>query len=163
MIRVVFVCHANICRSPLAEGVLQSLVQRAGLETEILVESAGTHAVPGFARDPRSQATALAHAIELHGRSRRFEPLDFDDSDYVIALDQDNARDLGALARNDTDRARIHLLRDFDPESAPGSEVPDPYLGGLAGFEKVYRMIATGCEALLERMSREHELKQRPA
>ena len=163
MIRICFVCHANVCRSPVAEGVLQSLVHRAGLESEIAVESAGTHAVPGFTRDPRSQATALGHGIELHGYSRRFEPVDFDDCDYVIALDHENEQSLRALARKDPDRGRVHLLRNFDPESAPDSEVPDPYQGGIEGFENVYQMIATACRALLDQLRRDHEIARPPA
>ena len=158
MIRVCFVCHANICRSPVAEGLLQSLVNRAGLESEIAVESAGTHAVPGFERDRRSQATALGHGVQLHGHSRRFEPADFDDYGYVIALDHQNAETLRALARSDAERDRVRLLRDFDPESAPAAEVPDPYQGGIEGFEHVYQMIETACRALLEELRRTHGL-----
>ena len=131
---------------------MQSLVEDAGLQEEIVSESAGTHAAEGTPRDPRSRSTARSHGIELHGQSRRFEPNDFDDYEYVRALDHENLYSLQRLARTDEERRRGHLLRDFDPDSARASEVPDPYRGGPEGFEIAYQMIDSACRGLLDKV-----------
>lgn len=159
MIRVCFVCLGNICRSPTAEGVMRHLVNRAGLDDAVIVSSAGTGAWHvGEHPDPRSAATAARRGIKLVSRARHFGTEQFDEADYVVAMDGSNLKNLHALARNDADRAKIHLMRDFDSTTTKGSHVPDPYAGGPDGFENVFDMVHAAAEGLLEHLKRHHGL-----
>ena len=154
--RVLFVCTGNICRSPLAEGVFRHLIRARGLEEHYVVDSAGTggwHA--GEGPDLRSVEVAERNGVSLDGQlARQVKAADFDDFDWVIAMDRQNLRDLRPFAPPPRGRAtHIHLLREFDPD--PGDqEVPDPYYGGEDGFDRVYEMVARSCEALLDQMER---------
>jgi protein-tyrosine phosphatase len=158
MIRVLFVCLGNICRSPLAEGVFRDLVSRAGLDARVEADSAGTggwHV--GEPPDPRSQEVARRHGLDLSDqRGRRIEPEDFDGFDYVLAMDAQNLDHLRRLARPGQ-RARVARLLD-DVPGVRLRDVPDPYYGDGDGFERVYDLITRGCEALLERIRRDHDL-----
>lgn len=122
------------------------------MEERFVVDSAGTGSWHvGEPPDPRSTAVARAHGVELPGRARQIQPADFDDFDVIVAMDRENLRDLERLA-DDGSRARLHLLREFDPDGG-GDEVPDPYFGGPGGFENVYAMVRRSCERLLEELS----------
>lgn len=159
MIRVCFVCLGNICRSPTAEGVMWDLVRREKLEHAIHVSSAGTGAWHvGEAPDPRSRATAESRGVKLVSRARHFGSDMFAECDYVVAMDGQNLRNLQQLATSEADRAKIHLLRDFDGASPKGSSVPDPYAGGPAGFENVYDLVEAGSRGLLDFLKRTHSL-----
>jgi protein-tyrosine phosphatase len=148
---VLFVCLGNICRSPLAEGVFLHLVREEGLEDRFRVDSAGTGAWHvGERPDARSVAVARAHGVDLPGCARQVRPDDFDRFDVIVAMDRENLADLQGLSANGA-RARLHLLRAFDPEGGDG-EVPDPYFGGEDGFETVYRMVHRSCVRLLEEL-----------
>jgi len=150
MIRVCFVCLGNICRSPTAEGIMAALVEEAGLAHAITVESAGTGAYHvGEPPDARAQQTARARGVMLGGRAAHFTARDFERFDYVVAMDASNRADLLDLARDDGQRAKVHLLRSFDPESLPGAGVPDPYYGGPDGFDEVFDICHAGCSGLL--------------
>ena len=148
MIKVLFVCMGNICRSPTAHGVFQSLVDESGLAGRIQVDSAGTHGYHiGTPPDPRSQATASARGVDLSGlRARRFEAGDFIEFDYVIGMDQNNLADMLALKPAEA-RAEVSLMLDFAANSTQ-REVPDPYFGD-AGFERVFDMIDDASRGLL--------------
>lgn len=153
--RVTFVCLGNICRSPLAAGVFKHLVKQAGRAQEFHIESAGVggwHV--GEAADRRSQQVARQHGITLEGRAQQFKERDFERFDWVLALDADIYADLQRLAPNETARAKVHLLRETDPEARGDYDVPDPYYGGLDGFEQAYQMIERACQGWLERMGR---------
>ena len=151
-IRVLFVCLGNICRSPLAEGVFRSLVQERGLEGHYSADSAGTGAWhAGESPDQRSVEVARRHGVVLAGSARRIETQDFERFDYVIAMDRQNLLELRALTRSQQGEARLHLLRDFDPEPGDG-QVPDPYYGGPDGFERMYVMVNRACESLLDHL-----------
>ena len=151
MISVCFVCTGNICRSPTAEGILAQLLTEAGLVDRISVDSAGTHAYGvGEPADRRSRETARARGIELESRGRQFEFADLDGFDYVIAMDRQNLSALQRLTRDPVRLRKIHLLRDFDADSRPGSDVPDPYSGGPEGFDRVFDQIEAACRGLLE-------------
>jgi protein-tyrosine phosphatase len=155
MIRLCFVCLGNICRSPTAEGIMLHLIERAGLNDRIAVESAGTAAYHvGERPDPRSLATASAHGVHLPSRARRFERKDFARFDYVLAMDADNLRALRELAPAEA-RDKVRLLRSFDPQSPPGAAVPDPYYGAGDGFERVFEICEAACRGLLEALQRE--------
>src|SRR3989442_13544248 len=117
---VLFVCLGNICRSPTAEGVMRALVREAGLEETIELDSAGTggwHV--GSAPDARAAAAAGARGIELGGRARTGTGADFERFDLGLAMDRSNARELRRLARGEEQRAKVRLLREFDPDCAP--------------------------------------------
>jgi len=154
-LRLLFVCLGNICRSPTAEGVMRTLVEQAGMTERIEVDSAGTGAWHvGSPADARASATALAHGVALDSVARQVILDDFEGFDVVLAMDRENLRALRRLARNDEQRARIHLLREFDPASAGAEDldVPDPYYGAGDGFEEVYDLVHAACAGLLERI-----------
>jgi protein-tyrosine phosphatase len=155
MIRVCFVCLGNICRSPMAEGILLHLVAQAGLSERFLIESAGTGGYHvGQEPDPRSRAAARARGVHLPSRARQFEASDFGRFDYVLAMDVQNQRHLLALAPDDAARARVHLLRSFDADSRPGAGVPDPYYGEDDGFERVFEICHAACSGFLARVGK---------
>jgi protein-tyrosine phosphatase len=150
--RILFVCMGNICRSPTAEGVMRALVRDEGLDAAIELDSAGTggwHA--GEPPDERAVHAALQRDIVLDGAARQVTAADFERFDLVLAMDRENERDLVALAPDDEARAKVHLLREFDPEAvAVGDlDVPDPYFGGPRGFERVLDVVTAACRGLL--------------
>jgi protein-tyrosine phosphatase len=152
--RVLFVCLGNICRSPTAEGVMRSLVEREGLRDSIQLESAGTGAWHvGSAPDERATAAALARGVELEGRARQVRAEDFEDFDLLLAMDGENLRELRRLAPGEEQRAKVRLLREFD-EASTGADldVPDPYYGGAGGFDEVFELVRAACEGLLEQI-----------
>jgi protein-tyrosine phosphatase len=158
-IRVCFVCLGNICRSPTAEGVMLHLLRETELAAAVAIDSAGTAAYhTGERADPRSRQEALSRGVDLPSVARRFESHDFDRFDYVIAMDSQNRRDLIALARDEKDIAKVHLLRAFDPESIDDQDVPDPYYGGNRGFANVFEICEAGCRGLLAHVRAEHGL-----
>lgn len=154
MTRICFVCLGNICRSPTAEGVMRRLVREAGVEEQFQIESAGTAAYHAGERpDKRARAFASKRGTPLESRARQFVEADFKRFDWVLAMDHENQANLEALLPADiASSARIVLLRSLDPLSPPGSEVPDPYYGGDAGFEEVLDLCEAACRGLLEKI-----------
>ena len=153
IIRVCFVCLGNICRSPTAEGVFRHLVAEAGCADAFEIDSAGTAAYHAGERpDRRSQATARARGVELPGRARQFVREDFARFDHVLAMDDDNYGALVRLAPDEAARAKVALLRSFDPAAPPRAEVPDPYFGGPDGFDRVFDICMAACRGLLARL-----------
>jgi protein-tyrosine phosphatase len=155
-VRVLFVCMGNICRSPTAHGVFRSMVNEAGLDHLIEIDSAGTHAYHvGNSPDRRAMATAASRGIDLSDlEARRVESEDFASFDYVIAMDQDNFLSLSEICP-DEHIAKIQLFMDFAPQMRT-REVPDPYYGGKAGFERVFDLVDAASRALLEDIRRRH-------
>jgi protein-tyrosine phosphatase len=158
--RLLFVCLGNICRSPTAEGVMRELVEREGLAESIEVDSAGTgdwHV--GSPPDARAAAAASARGIELRGIARQARSADFAEFDLLLAMDEDNVRDLLAIAPDAGARSKVRLLREFDPVAvqAASLSVPDPYYGGERGFEDVLDLVQVACEGLLA------DIRVRPA
>lgn len=150
--RIVFVCLGNICRSPTAEGVLQHLVNERGLQPYFYIDSAGTSAYHiGEKANSKSRKTASEHGIELRSRARRFEPEDLKEFDLVVAMDRENLENIKALDHSALFEDKIVLLREYDP--APGDgEVPDPYYGGMNGFQEVFDIVKRSCENLLDEL-----------
>jgi protein-tyrosine phosphatase len=156
--RVCFVCLGNICRSPTAEGVMKSLVADQDLADRIVVDSAGTAAYHvGERADRRSREAAARRGIALESRARQFTLDDFAQHDYVLAMDRENLAHLAALRARTEFAGHLSLLRDFDGLAAGGSEVPDPYYGGDAGFEEVLDLCEAACRGLIERIRRDWE------
>lgn len=150
-IKILFVCTANICRSPMAQGILQRLVEVDGLRKRVKVDSAGTHvSQAGVRPDKRAQQVTLAHGIDLDGiRSRGVRKGDFSSYDYIVAMGQENMRALEQQLP-DGSGCNLSLMTDF----APGlglDEVPDPYYGNLAGFERVFQILEMAAKGVLER------------
>lgn len=155
MLRVLFVCMGNICRSPLAQGVFETLVRREGLEGEIFVDSAGTHSYHvGRAPDPRAQESARRRGLDLGSqRARRIQPEDCEEFDYVVTMDEENYRAVEALCRGGG--AEVRPFLDF-AAARVGTEVPDPFYGGPEGFEHVVDLVEEASEGLLEEIKKKH-------
>lgn len=147
--RICFVCLGNICRSPTAHGVMERLVEAAGLAAQVAIDSAGTAAYHiGELPDERSRAAARRRGIELTHHARQFVRADLDRFDLVVAMDHQNLQRLSQLAGART-APPIVLLRSFDPTAAPGAEVPDPWGGGEDGFDEVLDQCERACRGLL--------------
>jgi protein-tyrosine phosphatase len=153
--RILFVCLGNICRSPTAEGVMRHVLCEQGLEDRIEVDSAGTGGYHvGASPDERATEAARKRSIVLEGEARRFAPVDFDDFDLILAMDEENRRDLLDLAPDDEARAKVRLLREFDPDSGGSGDldVPDPYYGGDEGFEEVLDLVEAATRGLVDEL-----------
>jgi len=144
----------NICRSPSAQGVFEQLVQEAGLEAQIEVDSAGTHAYHvGEPPDQRATRAAADRGIDLTTqRARRVHARDFEAFDYILAMDRSNLEELRAICPEHR-QERIGLLLDF-AGTDQSSDVPDPYYGGAQGFEHVLDLVKEGASGLLETIRR---------
>ncbi|MBS1868820.1 MAG: low molecular weight phosphotyrosine protein phosphatase [Actinobacteria bacterium] len=155
MPRLLFVCLGNICRSPTAEAVMARLVADARLEHAIEVDSAGTGAWHvGSPPDERATAAAAARGVAMRGTARQVRREDFDAFDLLVAMDDENHRNLRALAPDAEAAAKVRLLREFDPAAAgAGSlDVPDPYYGGADGFDRVLDLVEAACAGLLDEL-----------
>ena len=131
---------------------MRHLLREEGLEDEIVVDSAGTGAWhAGNPPDRRATAAARARGVVLEGAARQVRPSDFEDYDLLLVADRENLADLRAIAPDDAARAKVRLLREFDPASdgAPDLDVPDPYFGGPDGFEDVLDLVEAACRGLL--------------
>jgi len=154
--KVLFVCMGNICRSPTAEGVFRKLVAEAGLEQMIRIESAGTHAYhTNEPPDRRAQAAAKNRDVDLAGlKARRVSEKDFLEFDLILAMDQLNLVTLQDRAGEDC-TSRIELFLEYSG-SQRETEVPDPYYGGTAGFERVLDIVEVAAEGLLQKIRAEY-------
>jgi len=145
--KILMVCLGNICRSPLAEGILKSKLP----EDNFYVDSAGTASYHvGDKPDSRSISIAQKNHIDISTcRGRQFKTTDFEYFDYIYAMDYANYKDILALARDEQDVVKVDLLLNvlFPGENI---EVPDPYYGGTVNFEEVYQLLDKGCDALVE-------------
>ncbi len=149
-INILFVCMGNICRSPMAHGVFQSLVEKHSLKEIIGVDSAGTYAYhTGDPPDPRARAVAAQRGYSLENlRARKVRTQDFTAFDLIFAMDRQNYEDLLAHCP-ETRKDKVRLLLDF-ARRTEREEVPDPYYGGRDGFETVLDLIEDACSGLLE-------------
>lgn len=153
MVKVLFVCMGNICRSPTAHGVFRDLVMEAGLSDQVYIDSAGTHAYHiGKTPDPRSMAMAAEQGVDISDlRARQVHESDFEKFDYILAMDAENLAALKMICPKQYQHKLMYLLS-FDPE-AQSPEVPDPYYGGPMGFLRVYNMVERAAENLLAEVS----------
>lgn len=159
MVKVLFVCLGNICRSPMAEAVFRHLVNERGLDGQIVVDSAGTGS--WHVGEPPHEGTRRIlseNDIDYSGiRARQVGRRDLEEFDYIIAMDAANLSDLRRLAGPNSPAVIARLL-DFVPDREK-DDVPDPYYTG--NFAEVYRLIRSGCEHLLDAIVRDHRLVPR--
>ena len=157
-VSVLFVCLGNICRSPTAEGIIQGIVNDAGLSDKIGIDSAGTsdwHA--GYSPDPRSQKAALSRGCDIsHLRGRQVETGDFAAFDYILPMDQQNFIDLEALRPADFN-GELKLFLDYS-EQSHFREVPDPYSLGADAFERVLDLVEDASRGLLAEIRSRYRL-----
>jgi protein-tyrosine phosphatase len=155
MIRVLFVCMGNICRSPLAQGVFENVLRREGLEAEVFVDSAGTGSWHvGHPPDERAQRSAKRRGLDLDSqRARRIGPEDCQNFDYILTMDEENYRAVAALCRGGG--AEVRPFLDYASDRAE-TEVPDPFYGGPEGFEHVLDLVETASEGLLEEIKEKY-------
>lgn len=153
---VLMVCLGNICRSPLAEGILKSKTD----PKKVYVDSAGTGDYHiGHQPDPRSIAIAKKYKLDITTqKGRQFSVQDFDRFHQIYVMDTFNFADVLALARNDEDRSKVKLILE---EVFPGEkvDVPDPYQGGVEGFKNVYKMLNEACEIIAKKLEGKYQSK----
>ena len=138
-IRITFVCLGNICRSPLAEGIMNDYIDKNNLKDKFEIDSAGTAAYHlGSSPDPRSVSVANLHGIELRHKARQFIWQDFVDSDFILVMDQINYEDVLSIAATEDDRKKVFLLRSFDAEAHDDFNIADTYYGFGSDFEDMY-------------------------
>lgn len=151
--KILMVCLGNICRSPLAEGILRHLAEQRGME--LTTDSAGTgdyHV--GEAPDRRAQAAMRKQGMDISDlRARQFTAADFDRFDLLLAMDADNLRNMRRLAPDTASASKAILIMDLAPKHAL-REVPDPYFGGDEGFDAVHAMLTEACTNLLNDVQR---------
>lgn len=149
--KILMVCLGNICRSPLAEGILQAKLPK----DKFLVDSAGTggwHA--GELPDKRSIETAKNKGLDItNQRARQFKTSDFDIFDYIYVMDMSNYKNVLSLSENENQKSKVKMILN---ELFPGEnvEVPDPYYGGQDGFEQVYNMLDQACDIIAKKLNR---------
>ena len=148
--KLLFVCLGNICRSPSAENIMNHLIQEAGLTDKISCDSAGTSGYHvGASPDRRMSAAAIKKDIRLLGQSRKLTPSDLQRFDLILAMDLENYQDILYLDREGKYETKVHLICDFATHKTD-KEVPDPYYGGVEGFDYVIDLLLDACAGLLD-------------
>lgn len=148
--KILMVCLGNICRSPMAEGLLREKVKNM----DVTVDSAGTSAYHiDEAPDPRSIQTGRKYGINISDlRGRQFTTDDFDNFDKIYIMDESNYNNVVALARNEADKAKVDfILNEINPNS--NKSVPDPYFGGDKGFDDMYTMLDKATDSIVEKIN----------
>lgn len=147
------VCLGNICRSPLAEGILR---QKSALRNiKIVVDSCGTSDYHiDKAPDKRSQANALKNGVDISAlRARQFSRDDFENFDLILTMDQSNYNNVVAMARNDSQRQKVQMILNL-PYPGSNRAVPDPYFGGPDGFQEVFNLLNQACDKILDNLEK---------
>ena len=149
--KILMVCLGNICRSPIADGLLRKKVIEYGLDVD--VDSAGTIALhQGKAPDNRMIETALKNGTDISMlRARQFLAEDFDRFDYIFAMDFSNKKNILSLARNESDQFKVHTLLGYLTDQEEAS-VPDPYYGNQKDFDHVYDLVDKATDVLIEKI-----------
>lgn len=152
MVKVLFVCMGNICRSPTAEGVFRHLVNNINAADDILIDSAGTHAYHvGEPPDSRSLSTAKTRNIDMsQQRARKVHVNDFEEFDYILAMDADNHAELMRICPENLQH-KVELFLNYSNRFNE-TEVPDPYYGGASGFDHVFDLVEDASEGLLKKI-----------
>jgi protein-tyrosine phosphatase len=159
MVRVLFVCLGNICRSPLAEGIMEKQLKEMGLDQEVEVSSAGTGTWHlGHEPDERTHSVAGANGITLNTIAEHVEDKTLEAYDYILVMDENNRSDVES---SDIDGANLHkifLMREFDPEVNELMSVPDPYMGGEADFDGVFNVLNRSITNFIHFLRQQHAL-----
>lgn len=150
--KLCFVCLGNICRSPTAEGIFQHIVNERGLQSYFYVDSSGTSAYHiGEPANSKSQWVANQQGVQLHSKARRFDSADLEEFDLILAMDSENFRNISRSDRDGIYSEKIKMMREFDPQP-DDRDVPDPYYGGMDGFQNVFDVLKRSCDELLNRL-----------
>jgi protein-tyrosine phosphatase len=160
--KILFVCLGNIVRSPLAENIFRDMVTQEGLQENYESASAGIE--PWHVGEPpdlRMVRVAAQRGLNYSGKAKQISRVDLPAYDLILAMDHNNLATLLRLADGQSAAQNIRLLRDFDPQSERGLAVPDPYYGGLDGFETVFDIIKRSCRGLLDVLEREDRQDRR--
>ncbi len=153
--RIIFVCQGNIIRSPLAENMFRHLAQEKGMGEKYQLDSAGTSAYHvGELPDHRMRQVAQEKGFQYTGKARQYRRDEFDQYDLIIVMDRSNLRILSSWASTEEEK-KIHMMREFDPQGSTKLDVPDPYYGGLDGFDKTFEIVKRSCQGLLEALESE--------
>jgi protein-tyrosine phosphatase len=152
-IKLLFVCLGNICRSPAAEGIMNHLVQQAGMGDQFDCDSAGTSSYHiGSSPDQRMTLAAKQQGIPLQGQARQFQVQDFQDFDLILAMDRQNYRDILSLDTSGHYQDKVRLICDYCTNHGD-RDVPDPYYGGADGFVYVLDLLGDACAGLLKELA----------
>ncbi|MGL4411047.1 MAG: low molecular weight protein-tyrosine-phosphatase [Bacteroidales bacterium] len=153
--KILFVCLGNICRSPAAEGIMKHQVEAAGLSDKIEVDSAGTYGGhAGEAPDSRMRITAKRHGYTLEGKARQVAQRDFDSSDIILAMDDRTYDKLRDMAYTLEEQNKVHRMIEYSVDMRV-NHVPDPYYGGIEGFNLVVEILEDACQGLLKSVEKE--------
>jgi low molecular weight protein-tyrosine phosphatase len=149
--KILMVCLGNICRSPIAEGILRQKLSEQGYNS-VQTDSAGTSAFHiGEKPDRRMRATAKKNSVDIDDlRARQFVASDFDEFDIIYAMDQSNYNDINSLARNSEDTEKVKLILN-ELEANTNRAVPDPYYGGDDGFQEVFDLLNNATDVIIEK------------
>ena len=147
--KLLFVCLGNICRSPSAENIMKYLLESKSLSSKFICDSAGTSSYHiGSPPDSRMTKAASKRGITLKGEARSFVREDFEKFDLILAMDRHNYRDIMRLDKEGKYKDKVHLMCDY-AKKHPDVDVPDPYYGGVDGFDYVIELLLDACENLL--------------
>lgn len=158
MIRVLFVCLGNICRSPLAEGIFKKMIEENNFQHRIACDSAGTASYHvGKLADIRTRKNAHSHGIDLTHRARAFHKSDFNEFHYIIPMDESNLKDINLL-KPESINSKIMMMRDFDM-TGKGLAVPDPYYGNDEDFENVFQILKRSNGQFIQYLIKTHSIQ----
>jgi len=154
--KILFVCLGNICRSPLARGIMADKIEKLGLEAE--TDSAGFESFHrGEPADPRSLGVAAAHGIDLSGHvARMYTVKDFDRFDRIYVMDRNNYEDVINLARDQADEQKVDFILNL-VQPGENRQVPDPWYDGKDNFEKTFKLLYEACEQLAREIAADHQ------
>ena len=156
IIKILFVCLGNICRSPLAEAIFLSKIKKEESLNTFSADSAGTGAYHiGKNPDDRSIKAAKNHHIPIHHRARQITFEDASEFDYILAMDDSNYENILNIIKKP--HKGLFLMRKFDPEM-PNANVPDPYHGGEEGFEEIYQILDRSISGFIKYLRKQHSL-----